>query len=186
MHGAHRGDEKTSRARTHIHLIVQPHSGCRIRVRNVSPMWLSVATILALGAAASPVSLEAAAGFEAVASKLAGQPSKLPDVVKSRLKLVKLHCAVLTNRPQSCACKYVYTRVTCLQRTERSCAAQGSSPRGERGCGARAPHVPRTVAHHRYCSTDEQSLHKTPVEKVDAAKRGPCQARPISIGTHSV
>jgi hypothetical protein len=100
----------------------------------VSPMWLSVATILALGAAASPVSLEAAAGFEAVASKLAGQPSKLPDVVKSRLKLVKLHCAVLTNRPQSWAC--TCTRVTCLLRTERSCAAQGSSPRGERGWGA--------------------------------------------------
>jgi hypothetical protein len=128
------GAMKTSRARTHIHLIVQPHSGCRIRVRNVSPMWLSVATILALGAAASPVSLEAAAGFEAVASKLAGQPSKLPDVVKSRLKLVKLHCAVLTNRPQSWAC--TCTRVTCLLRTERSCAAQGSSPRGERGWGA--------------------------------------------------
>ena len=74
----------------------------------VSPMWSSVATILALGAAASPVSLEAAAGFEAVASKLAGQPSKLPDVVKSRLKLVKLHCAVLTNRPQSWACTRVH------------------------------------------------------------------------------
>lgn len=109
LHVGRTGAMKTSRARTHIHLIVQPHSGCRIRVRNVSPMWLSVATILALGAAASPVSLEAAAGFEAVASKLAGQPSKLPDVVKSRLKLVKLHCAVLTNRPQSWACTYVYT-----------------------------------------------------------------------------
>jgi hypothetical protein len=100
---------KTSRARTYIHLIVQPHSVVAGYVfAYVSPMWLSVATILALGAAASPVSLEAAAGFEAVASKLAGQPSKLPDVVKSRLKLVKLHCAVLTNRPQSWACTYVH------------------------------------------------------------------------------
>ena len=106
-------------------------------------MWLSVATILALGAAASPVSLEAAAGFEAVASKLAGQPSKLPDVVKSRLKLVKLHCAVLTNRPQSWAVR-TCTRVTCLLRTERSCEAQGSSPRGERGWGACAT---RTAFH---------------------------------------
>ena len=58
-------------------------------------MWC--VTILALGAAASPGGLEAAAGFEAVASKLAGKPSKLPDVVKSRLKLIKLHCAVLTH-----------------------------------------------------------------------------------------
>jgi hypothetical protein len=178
---------KTSRARTYIHLIVQPHSVVAGYVfAYVSPMWLSVATILALGAAASPVSLEAAAGFEAVASKLAGQPSKLPDVVKSRLKLVKLHCAVLTNRPHSRGLVRTCTRVTCLLRTERIAVRRKAARPAGSEAGARAPHVPRTVAHHRYCSTDEQSLHKTPVEKVDAAKRGPCQARPISIGTHSV
>ena len=59
-------------------------------------MWF--VTVLALcAAAASPGGLEAAAGFEAVASKLAGKPSKQPDVVKSRLKLIKLHCTVLTH-----------------------------------------------------------------------------------------
>ena len=55
--------------------------------------------------------------------------------------------------------------------------------------GARAPYAytaPRTVAPHRYCSTDEQSLlHTTPTEKVAAAKRGPCQARSVSIDTLS-
>ena len=58
-------------------------------------MWF--VTVLALGATASPGGLEAAAGFEAVASKLAGKPSKQPDVVKSRLKLIKLRCTVLTH-----------------------------------------------------------------------------------------
>ena len=110
LHGAHRGDENF--ACPHAY---PPHRATSLWLQDTCShtcrpsMWLSVATILALGAAASPVSLEAAAGFEAVASKLAGQPSKLPDVVKSRLKLVKLHCAVLTNRPQSWACTYVYT-----------------------------------------------------------------------------
>lgn len=98
-------------------------------------MLLGVATILALGAAASPVNLEAAAGFEAVASKLAGKPSKSPEVVKSRLKLVKLHCTVLTRTPWaavSCAVRTGHD-VTGLLRTERTCEAQGSSPRGHRG-----------------------------------------------------
>ena len=39
---------------------------------------------------------------------------------------------------------YTRTRVTCLLRTERSCEAQGSSPRGERGWGACAT---RTAFH---------------------------------------
>jgi len=54
-------------------------------------MFRAITAFLALGAtAASPVSREASADFEAVASKLAG--AKQPEVVKSRHELIKLYC----------------------------------------------------------------------------------------------